>query len=453
MLHWLWNLASFVVVLGVLVTFHELGHYWVARRLGVRVQRFSVGFGRPLFKHVARDGVEWVIAAIPLGGYVKMLDEREAPVPAEWRDQAFNRQTLWKRMAIVAAGPVANLVLAVVLFWGAFVLGIPGVRPVVGEVVPGSIADKAGLQVADEVKTVDDRPVNSWTRFSLLIVEHVGESEGLPVTVLRHGETVSLQLPLAEGGPLGENQSPLEWLGIKPWQPRPAPLIGQIEKNSAAERAGLKPGDKIVAIDGQKVRIWDDIGESLVGKAGKSVTISIIRDGKEMTLVTEPGHNEHFPDKGYLGIAPKLDQQWREAVAKLRTVERFDIGEAIPRAIDRTWEILALSWKGLIKLLSGHLPISNLSGPVGIAQGAGQSAAVGPAYFLNFMALISVSLAFINLLPIPLLDGGHLLFYFVELVRRRPVSETAQMMAMKLGLLFMFAMFVLALFNDLNRLG
>jgi regulator of sigma E protease len=451
---WIWNLLSFLVLLGVVVTVHEAGHFLVARLCGVRVLRFSIGFGRPLWRKLGRDGVEYQIGLLPLGGYVKMLDEREGDVPEAWAAESFNRASVWRRMAIVAAGPLANVVLAAILFWMSLVMGIPGIRPVVGEVLPASPAEQAGIRPLDEFRIIAGREVRSWMRVNMVLAEYMGTKADIEVTVARGGKPMELTVPFDARHLDSERMSPLRILGVQPWQgPDPGTVVGKVEDASPAFAAGVRVGDRLLRLDGQPLRTWHDLMQVLKDKGGQTVALEVERNGQSLTLSVTLAAHPSDANRGYLGVTPMISDSWREQMRQLSTLERFGFFEAAKEGVVRTWQTLALSFKGLAQLVQGHIPISHLSGPVGIAQGAGQSAQVGVSYFLNFMALISVSLAFLNVLPIPLLDGGHLLFYVVELLRGKPVSEEVQMAAMKVGLTLILALTVVAVFNDLNRVA
>lgn len=446
------NLLAFVVVVGVLVTFHEYGHFWVARRLGVKVLRFSVGFGRPLWRRVAgRDQVEYVIAAIPLGGYVKMLDEREGPVPEDERARAFNRQPVGKRMAIVAAGPMANFVLAVVAYWAMYLAGVNGIRPIVGEVIPDSVAAQAGMRPHDEILSIDGRQTPTWQSVSLTLLDEAlsGGVVHLELTDRSH-QVRQAQLVLREGQNLLDDGDLLEKLGIKPWRPRIDPVIGGVVAGGAAERAGLEPGDRVVAVDGQPVEDWSAWVEVVRSHPDQDLTVTIERGGERRLLVLHPAlEQEDGEPIGRIGAYPKVDKsRWEQ----LRVTVRYGPVEGFARALEKTWDVSVLTLRVLWKLVIGEASLSNISGPVTIAEFAGMSAAIGVSAFLGAMALFSISIGILNLLPVPVLDGGHLLFYTIELIKGSPVSEATEAVGQRIGLALLAALMALALYNDMVRL-
>ena len=446
------NLLAFVVVVGILVTFHEYGHFWVARRLGVKVLRFSVGFGRPLWRRVAgADQVEYVIAAIPLGGYVKMLDEREGPVPEDERPRAFNRQPVWKRMAIVAAGPIANFVLAVLAFWAMYLIGVNGIRPVVGEVVPDSVAAQAGVRPGDEILSINGEQTPTWQSVSLTLLDEALSGGTVRLELADRSQQVRhAELVLREGQNLLDKGDLLEKLGIKPWRPEIEPVIGGVVAGGSAEQAGLKPGDRIVAVDGQPVKDWSAWVDVVRSHPDQDLTVTVERGGARRLLVLHPAAERDDGEViGRIGAYPKIDKsRW----AQLRVTVRYGPVVGLGRALEKTWDVAALTVRVLWKLVIGEASLSNISGPVTIAEFAGMSAAIGVSAFLGAMALFSVSIGILNLLPVPVLDGGHLLFYTIEWIKGSPVSETTEALGQRIGLALLAALMALALYNDMVRL-
>ncbi|HHB11961.1 MAG TPA: RIP metalloprotease RseP [Chromatiales bacterium] len=446
----LFNLAAFVVTIGILVTFHEFGHFWVARRLGIRVLRFSVGFGRALWKKVAgADRVEYVIAAIPLGGYVKMLDEREGPVPEAERPRAFNRQPVWKRMAVVSAGPAANLLLAVIVYWCMYMVGVQGLRPVVGEVLPGTPAAASGLTSGDEILSIAGRPTPTWQDVTLtLLDEALGKGEVVVNVRTPSGAEQALVLDLHDSALLADEDL-MKRIGIEPWRPQLQPVIGKLVEGGPAERSGLRPGDRIVAVEGRPVETWSEWVEWVRAHPGQRLRVTVEREGRRVPVELEIGVAEEEGRKiGRIGAYPRIDET---QLAQMRVTVRYGPVESLYRGAVKTWDVTVLTLKVLWKLVTGQASLKNISGPVTIAEYAGVSAAVGLSAFLGALGLLSVSIGILNLLPIPVLDGGHLLFYLVEAVKGSPVSDRAQEFAQRVGFALLGALMILALYNDLVR--
>lgn len=446
------SVAAFVVALGVLITVHEFGHFWVARRMGVKVLRFSIGFGKPLWRwRGGRDDTEYVIGALPLGGYVKMLDEREGPVAQEELPRAFNRQPLGARFAIVAAGPLFNFAFAIFAYWLMFMLGITGTRPMIGEVVPGSYADQAGLRAGQEIVAVDERATPTWEAAVLALLRGAMDREVVSVQVRNEeGQSLDRSLDLRAAPDLVEGAGMLEKLGIRPWHPRVAPVIGGLEPGGAAEQAGLVVGDRIIAADGQRMDSWDAWAEYVRSRPERVIKVDVERGGQERTVEVQPQRLERGGEVvGYIGAAADVP---REVVQKMRTEVRYGPLEAVGTALGKTWEMSALTLQMLWKMVIGEASIKNISGPISIAQYAGQSASIGFTSFLSFLAIVSVSLGVLNLLPIPVLDGGHLMYYLMELVKGSPVSEHAQLLGQRIGIAVLLVLMGLAFYNDLTRL-
>jgi regulator of sigma E protease len=439
-----------LIALGVLVTFHEFGHFWVARRCGVKVLRFSVGFGTPLVRWHDRRGTEFVIALIPLGGYVKMLDEREGDVPSELLDQAFNRKPVHQRIAIVSAGPVANFLLAIFFFWILAMLGSQQVRPVIGAVEFGSIAAAAGLQAGEEIVAVDGEPTEGWSAVNLQLVGRLGESGVLNVLVRdAQGSETTRELQLSNWLRGADEPNPLDGLGIQPWRPDLPPVIETLDPQGPAQAAGLQPGDRLLAIDAQSLDDWQQVIERVRAKPGEKVALRIERQGQVLDVeVNLAVRGEGDARGGYMGAGVK-PVDWPADM--LREVSYGPV-EAMGEGLRRTWAMSLLTLDSLKKMLFGELSVKNLSGPITIAKVAGASAQSGVGDFLNFLAYLSISLGVLNLLPIPVLDGGHLLFYLIEWVRGRPVSEKVQGWGIQIGISLVVGVMLLALVNDLSRL-
>ncbi|MCE8020773.1 sigma E protease regulator RseP [Halomonas sp. MCCC 1A11036] len=446
------NVLAVIVVLGLLITFHEFGHYWVARRCGVRVLRFSVGFGKPIWSRVDRHGTEFAVAAIPLGGYVKMLDEREAPVPGEQLHETFNRKTVWQRIAIVAAGPLANFLLAIVAYWALFVAGTTTVAPVVGNVTPDSPAAHSGLASGQEIVSVQGSAVRSWDEINLRLIAHIGASGEL-IFQARDDATSGpseYRLPVQDYLVRQDPPQPLASLGITPWQPRFPAVLGQVLDGQAAAEAGLQPGDEILAVNGHSVDEWMDFVSVVRASPGETLELEVARGDERLELTLVPGSREIETGAaiGYVGAGVE-PVEWPE---ELRREIRYGPVAAVGQAMSRTGEMTVLTLDAIRKMLVGLISPTNLSGPITIAQMAGDTARTGLESFVSFLAYLSISLAVLNLLPIPVLDGGHLLYYFVEAVRGRPVSERAQAVGLRIGLALVGMLMLMALYFDLMRL-
>lgn len=447
----LYMIVGTLVALGVLVTFHEFGHFWVARRCGVKVLRFSVGFGMPLLRWHDSKGTEFVVAAIPLGGYVKMLDEREGEVPADQLDHAFNRKSVRQRIAIVAAGPIANFLLAMVFFWALAILGSNQVRPVIGAVESGSIASRAGLSPGQEIIAIDGEPTSGWAAVNLQLVRRLGESGSLQVLVREQGSTVDSPRELVLDKWLkGANEpDPIHSLGIRPWRPALPPVLAEIDPKGPAKAAGLKAGDRLLALDGKALDDWQQVVDIVRLHPDTKIMLRVERDGAQIDVpVTLATRGESKAPSGYLGAGVKAVDWPPEMIREVSYGPVAAIGEGARR----TWTMSVLTLDSLKKMLFGELSVKNLSGPITIAKVAGASAQSGVADFLNFLAYLSISLGVLNLLPIPVLDGGHLLFYLIEWARGRPLSDRVQGWGIQIGISLVVGVMLLALVNDLGRL-
>ncbi len=447
----LYMIVGTLVALGVLVTFHEFGHFWVARRCGVKVLRFSVGFGMPLLRWRDRQGTEYVVAAIPLGGYVKMLDEREGEVPAEQLDQAFNRKKVGQRIAIVAAGPIANFLLAIFFFWVLAMLGSQQVKPVIGNVEPGSIAAVAGLSAGSEIVSIDGEATGGWSQVNLQLVRRLGETGSLHINVLPQGSTAEEPHTLALDHWLQgtDEPDPIRSLGIRPWRPALEPVLAELDPKGPAQAAGLKTGDRLLSLDGKPLADWQQVVDLVRERPDGKVVLRVQRDDQQLDVpVTLATRGEDKAAAGYLGAGVKAVQWPPEMTREVRYGPLAAIGEGARR----TWTMSVLTLDSLKKMLFGELSVKNLSGPITIAKVAGASAQSGVGDFLNFLAYLSISLGVLNLLPIPVLDGGHLLFYLIEWVRGRPVSDRVQGWGIQIGISLVVGVMLLALINDLGRL-
>ncbi|MCL1138612.1 sigma E protease regulator RseP [Shewanella pneumatophori] len=456
MTDFLWNFGSFVVALGILIAAHEYGHFWVARRCGVKVERFSIGFGKAIWRKTGADGTEYVLAMIPLGGYVKMLDERVEDVPEELKDQAFNRKTVWQRIAIVSAGPIANFLFAIVALYAMYLIGVPAIKPVIDSTIAGTPAAQIVVKEPMQVMAVGGQKVRDWEEVNLALAGHIGDSEVeitvAPLERLQGSESNQQHyiLNTQDWKVNPEKELPITSIGLGMYRPAILPQLAMVSDDGAAGLAGLKVGDTLVAIDGEKYSDWPRFVEIIQNSANKLVTITVRRDGEQLNLDVTPKSRENAAGEleGVIGVAPTA-QPWPE---NMKVQLEYGFLESFPVAVDKTWQLVSVSIKMIGKLFTGDVSVKNLSGPISIAQGAGNSADVGLVYFLGFLALISVNLGIINLLPLPVLDGGHLLYYFIEVITGRPVPEKVQEIGFRIGAALLLMLMSVALFNDFSRL-
>ena len=442
-------LIPFVIALGGLIFFHELGHYLVARACGVKVLRFSIGFGPALWsRRFGRDGTQWVLAAVPLGGYVKMVDEREGPVAPEDLARAFNRQPVGKRMLIVVAGPLANLLLAIVLYAALYTVGV---REPVARIdpPPESIAAQAGLQPGDRVMAVDGREVLSLPQLRWEVLAAALRRDAATLEVERAGERLTISLPLAGVVVDHGSDDVMVQLGLKPWRPPLEPVVGSVAPGSPAERAGIVPGMRVRAIEGKPIADWRDLVEIVRANPGKTLRFTLEQEGRtlEREVFAESADDGQGGTIGRIGVAvrPVPDEEFLVSV-------RYPPLQALNLALRQTWEVSAMSLRLFGRMLIGEASLKNLSGPLTIADYAGQTAKMGLEHYLRFVALVSISLGALNLLPVPILDGGHLLYYSLEAVRGRPLSERAMEIGQQIGLALLMTLMAIALFNDVSRI-
>ncbi|MGK2960344.1 MAG: sigma E protease regulator RseP [Candidatus Malihini olakiniferum] len=450
MMNVLWSLAAFIVALGILITVHEFGHFWVARCYGVKVERFSVGFGKALWRWRDRLGTEFVISIIPLGGYVKMLDERVDKVSPEQHYLSFNCKTVWQRAAIVSAGPIANFLFAVVAYWLVFIIGVPGVRPVVGEIVPNSIAAVAQMSPVVELKAVDGIETPDWDAVLLALIGKIGNnSVTIDIAPLGSSSIVRKTLDLRDWQFNPKKQDPASSLGMVPFMPQIDAVLTQIQQGSAAQKAGLQVGDRIVRFDKQPLTRWSLFASTIRDKPDVDIALDIERNGETLSLILTPDSKTTSGRvEGFMGAAPKVIT----LPAEYQTVRQYGPLSAIYQAADKIWQLMRLTGSMLGKLITGDVKLNNLSGPISIAQYAGMSADYGLIYYLMFLALISVNLGIINFFPLPILDGGHLFFLLIEKLKGRPVSERVQHFCYRIGTVALMLLMGLALFNDFSRL-
>ncbi|KAB0624746.1 RIP metalloprotease RseP [Acinetobacter gandensis] len=448
----LFMIIAAILLLGPLIAIHEFGHYIVARKLGVKVLVYSIGFGPTLLKWTSKkSGIQYQLSALPLGGYVKMLDEREGDVSELDLPKAFNRQHPWKRIAIVAAGPLINLAFAVILFWILFLPAQEQLNTRVGKVIPNTPAAAVQMQAGDKITAVDGTQVSTWERLSYALVDRVGETGNIQIQAERDGQLKTFSLPI-QSFLRDQSQSPLEILGFTPYRPEIPAVVSKLSEDGAAVRQGMKQGDRIVAIDGVKMKDWFDVVQVVQASPEKLLKIDVLRQNKIVHLEVMPQGKRDQMGKvtGMLGV--QSDPGKVNVPAEYKQIIQYSPVEAIGKAVEKTGQISGMILNSIVKMVRGLVGLDNLSGPITIAKVAGQSAEMGWQTFISFMALMSVSLGILNLLPIPMLDGGHLIYYFIELIRGKPVSEQIQLVGLKIGMVLLGSMMLLALFNDIMRL-
>lgn len=446
-------LAAFIVAIGILVSVHEYGHFWVARKLGIRVLRFAVGFGRPLWKRVSKkDGVEYVIGSIPLGGYVKMLDEREGNVTAEEAPFSYNRAPVWKRILTLLAGPFANLIFAVLVYWGLLIIGVPSLKPVVGEVIPDSIAAHAGLRSDDLITAVQGKPQSTREGVSLALFANVVEPRLHLRVRAEQGQGGEREVTLELGADrraLTEPETMMQGLGFEFWRPRLPALIEAVTAGGSAAQAGLRAGDEILAIDGQPVADVTMVSKLINPLMNRTVDIRIKRDQRELELpVTVAEQTSEGRSVGRIGVQLHSNYVIPD---EMRALQKFGPITALARGLQQTWDTSALSLKMMWKMLAGQVSTKNLSGPISIAEYTGVAARQGVMAFMNWLALISISIGIFNLLPIPMLDGGQIVYQLVELLKGSPVSERIQLISQQIGVAMLLMLLSLTLYNDIAR--
>jgi regulator of sigma E protease len=447
------TILSFLVTIGVLVVIHELGHYAVARMVGVKILRFSVGFGRPLWvRRLGPDQTEWAIASIPLGGYVKMLDEREGDVPAADRPRAFNRQGVGSRILIVLAGPVANFLLAFLIYWVLFIAGLPGVKPVLGDAPQGTPAAIAGLSNGETIRAIDDEQVHTWTDVRWLLLKEAVKRQAVDLEVQSPGGARSTRrLDMSAITKDDLDRDFLGKLGLRPFRPAVPAVMGRVLPGSAAERAGISRGDHVVAIDGRPIVTWFDFTAVVSKSPGRTLELEVERQGRRYPMRATPEPvGEGDARIGRLGV--EAGPQLRQEYERMTTTVRYGPIAAVGQAAHKVYDLSIFSIKMLGRMVVGDVSWKNLSGPITIADYAGQSAQLGWITFLGFLALVSVSLGVLNLLPIPLLDGGHLVYYFAEIVKGSPVSEKTMEIGQRFGMALLLGLTFFAFYNDINRL-
>ena len=443
---------AFLFVLGVLIIVHEFGHYLVARWVGVKVLKFSIGFGQVVYsKRMGRDQTEWALAIVPLGGFVKMLDEREGDVAPQDLPRSFNQQSVWRRMAIVAAGPLANFLLAVLVYWGGFLYGVEELRPLLGKPVISSPAAQAGVEDGERVLRIQGDTVETWQEVRWKLLTAAANRDTVELEVINPRKEIAFRyLNVSDIRESGWKGDALERLGLQLHQIKIPAIIGRLNPDSVAAMAGLRIDDVIVGIDGQRIESWQEVVRTVRGNPGRQLAFDVMRKAEMVSLLITPGVVvDNGNEIGRIGAGVRDFQSLRNEM--LITV-RYGIVESFGKALSEAWDKTVFSVSMMGKMLTGEVSWQNISGPITIADYAGQSAKSGASQYFKFLALVSISLAVLNLMPIPILDGGHLLYYVVEAIRRKPLSERCMELGQKIGMFLLFMLMACSFYNDINRL-
>lgn len=446
--------VAFIVAISVLVAVHEFGHYWVARKLGIKVLRFSIGFGKPIWKKVAgRDQTEYVISSLPLGGYVKMLDEREGPVDEEERHRTFNNAPISSRLAVLAAGPAFNFLFAILVYWITFMLGVTELRPVVAEIAPDSYAARAGVVAGDEILAVGSQRTRTWQDATLAIIDDLVDDGVIALSIAgdRGGDRGGEREVIIDVGEdkhrLTEPGELLEGIGLRIWPTDLPAVIGQLVEGEAAANAGFRTGDRIVSADGEAIDGWTAWYEYVRAHPGRVVDVRTMRDGRELNIVLAIGEMSSDGETvGRIGAGPQTSNDER------RIEVSYGPLEAGVKAVSYTGEMTAFTVRMLWRMVSGDFSARNLSGPITIAQYAGDTARLGPEAFLSFLAIVSISLGILNLMPIPILDGGQMVYQVAEAIKGSPLSPVAELRGQQVGIVLLLGLMSLAFYNDILRL-
>jgi regulator of sigma E protease len=447
------SIVAFVVAIGVLIAVHEFGHYLAARLLGMKVLRFSVGFGRPLWLTTAgTDKTEYCLAAIPLGGYVKLLDERDGHVEEHERHRAFNNRPVASRVAVLFAGPAMNFVFAILAYFLLFAGGVPGTRPIIGEITPDSVAESAALESGDIVVAVGSKEVATWDATILAMLDHMLADGAIRLRIQR-GTDEFLAVTMDVAGREAELTEPgalFSGLGISPYAPRLPAVIGDVTADGAASEAGIIPGDQVVSADGQPVADWPQWVRYVRARPGETVVVELLRNGSRARVDLAIGAvDENGSVVGRIGAMARVPDGFYD---ELRAEQKYPLGEAFVAGMARTWEMSTLTVRMLVRMITGDVSVRNISGPINIAQYAGYTASAGFASFLGFLAIVSISLGVLNLAPIPLLDGGQIVYQLAESVKGEPLSERTQIIGQQLGIAALLLIMSFAFYNDISRL-
>ncbi|NOX76007.1 MAG: sigma E protease regulator RseP [Gammaproteobacteria bacterium] len=446
------SVLALVVTLGLLIAFHEFGHFWTARKLGVKVLRYSVGFGKPLLmRRSGPDQTEYVLAMIPLGGYVKMLDEREGEVAPEEQHRAFNRQTVWRRFAIVAAGPMFNFIFAILAFWLMYVIGVPGMKPIIGEVLPESPAAVAGFQTGDQITSINGHLTPTWSTARITLLDETLDADSVSVVVRgKDGQAQTLTLSVADIPAEKKQKNLFSHLGLAPARPLLPAVLGELKAGGAAEQAGLRSGDQVLSANGEPLADWMALVDVVRKNPGNSLQLEVERDGAVLNIGVTPAVTEQ--DGKSVGLIGAGVKPAGPPPPELAAEVQYPVFEAMGVATAKTWQLSVLTLRMIGKMFTGEVALKNLSGPITIATYAGYTASIGIGAFLYFLAVVSISLGVLNLLPVPLLDGGHLMYYLIEMIKGKPLSDAVQARMQHVGVAFLVLLMTLALYNDVARL-
>ena len=446
------SIAALIVTLGILIAFHEFGHYWVAKRMGVKVLRFSIGFGKPLLsKKLGPDQTEYALAAIPLGGYVKMLDEREGEVPADELHRAFNRQSVGKRFAIVMAGPMFNFIFAIIAYFVMYLIGVPGIKPIVGDVTPNSPAAVAGFVKGDVITSVGKEQTPTWNMVRMALLEQSLDNDSVVIHLRDPNDVVHETKLDLHGISLEDKQKNLlKSVGLELFIPQYPAVIGQLTADGAAKRDGLQSGDRVLSVDGKPVNLWEDWVNVIRQNPEKTLKVQVERNGDVKDILLTPKREKTSEGEiGLIGAAPQVSQ---EMIDKYRAIVSYGPIKSLGTAVSETWRLSVLTLRMLGKMVIGQVSLSNITGPITIATYAGYTASIGLTTFLSFLAIVSISLGVLNLLPIPILDGGHLMMYVIEGIKGKALSENVQARLQHVGIVILGMLMMLAFYNDIRRL-
>tara|TARA_B100000700_G_scaffold218330_1_gene240198 strand:+ start:2786 stop:4153 length:1368 start_codon:yes stop_codon:yes gene_type:complete len=447
------SIIAFIISVGLLITFHEFGHFSVARFFDIKVLRFSIGFGRPIYtRHFGRDRTEFTICLLPLGGYVKMLDDREGTVVQQEKAREFNGKPLWQRFLIVLAGPFFNFIFAIIAYSLIYTIGINALKPIIGHVETTSIASSSGFAEGQEILSINGLSTPTWPTVIDSLVNHVVSGDVVDIQVVNNSgekQVLSLNLSSISIDEMADGKL-LNKLGLNIVKLKLPPIIGKIEKNGPAQSSGLLQNDRIIAVNSNLVDSWQEWVEIIQENPDKSLNVELLRDEALINIELRPKNYEiNGKNIGRIGARPAVND---DLYSSYFALEQYSLHLAILRAFDKTWEMSVLTLKVLAKMISGDASVKNLSGPISIAKYAGQSASIGATALLTFLAIVSISLGVLNLLPIPLLDGGHLVYYVIEFFTGKPVSDSVQMTGQQIGIVLLFGLMGLALYNDFVRL-